>query len=266
MIYLVGQTIELTESVRDADGALTDATMALAVTAPDGTASEPTPTRTGTGQYGAAFTADQAGYWQYQWTASGTLSGVNQGQILVLTTGLQIVSLDEAKKHLNKTAATDDNEMLGFIAAASDAADVVLGAVVPRQVVELARGDRKLVLTTRPIMSITTVVDATSGDTLDADDYRQVGSTSILRGPFHRCHDYEVTYLAGRPQPWPLTIRLGALELIKHLWRASQVGAGAARSAPNADDKVVSVPGVAFAMPNRVLELWEGWSAGPVVL
>lgn len=76
--YDVGDQALLQHEVRVA-GVLTDATVVLAVTAPDGTASTPAVTHASTGVYTASVPVAQAGPWVYVWTMSGAVVDVAVG-------------------------------------------------------------------------------------------------------------------------------------------------------------------------------------------
>lgn len=73
MTYDLGDRVPLRYRALDADQQLVDTTMALAVTAPDGTITAPTVTRTSLGIYDDSVPATQVGQWRATWTASGTI-------------------------------------------------------------------------------------------------------------------------------------------------------------------------------------------------
>lgn len=66
----IGDAVTVTTEIR-VDDTLTDPlTVALDVTAPDGTTDSPTVTQPSTGAYEAVVEATQAGRWRYKWTAT----------------------------------------------------------------------------------------------------------------------------------------------------------------------------------------------------
>ncbi|WP_262420700.1 head-tail connector protein [Micromonospora aurantiaca (nom. illeg.)] len=79
----VGDRIDLRHRVRDADGALADATVTVVVTRPDGTLLSPAPavSRSSLGVYDASFLADTAGQWAWTWTATGLVDDVTHGSV-----------------------------------------------------------------------------------------------------------------------------------------------------------------------------------------
>lgn len=76
--YDVGDQALLQHEVR-VSGALTNATVVLSVTAPDGTATTPSVSHPSTGTYTATVSVDQAGPWEYTWTMSGAVIDVASG-------------------------------------------------------------------------------------------------------------------------------------------------------------------------------------------
>lgn len=90
MAYVAGDYITVRYEVRDpATGALTDATTAITVTKPDGTALSPapTPTHPATGTYDAAWLTTVAGVWRWTWTATGAEQDVTDGAVYVWPVG-----------------------------------------------------------------------------------------------------------------------------------------------------------------------------------
>lgn len=80
--WSVGDVVPLEYRVL-VDEVLTDATVALTVTAPDGTTSTPAVTHASTGIYTADASATAEGVWYYRWYASGAATDVTTGQYVV---------------------------------------------------------------------------------------------------------------------------------------------------------------------------------------
>jgi len=277
MAYDIGQMVRIPVTVKDLTGALTDATMAIVVTRPDDTVyPAPAIVHSGLGSYYADVVPDGTSYgpWQWQYTASGAAVGVYTGQFLVRTPGVRIVSLAEAKRHLNKdsTVTTDDEDIRDFIDAAQFVIEFRLGvAIVLTTAVEYFDGGGRAVHLRRgPVASVTEVREQWApGDqrTLTLEPDNSVGVTDtqyIVDTPGRRIirrangFDYafpcgsrnvKVTYRPGSTAP-AANIRLAALELIAHVWRASQLASGQTRT-KSAEEMVT----VGFAVPNRVREL-----------
>jgi hypothetical protein len=82
--YDLGDGVNLRRIVRDRDGALTDATVALAITRPDGDDGNPSVNRTSLGQYDAAtYVPDLSGRYSYKWTVTGAVTDVSYGTFTV---------------------------------------------------------------------------------------------------------------------------------------------------------------------------------------
>lgn len=81
--YNPGATVPLRHTVKDADGTLTAATVALAVSVPDGTIEAPTVTSPSTGIYDAALPVTVEGPYDFTWTVSGTVDDVVEGSFYV---------------------------------------------------------------------------------------------------------------------------------------------------------------------------------------
>jgi hypothetical protein len=81
----LGDGVNLDHRVYDRAGALTAATVSIAVTKPDGTSfTAPTVTSPSTGYYQAeTFVPDATGVWTFIWSVSGTVTDVSGGSFLV---------------------------------------------------------------------------------------------------------------------------------------------------------------------------------------
>jgi len=161
----VGDVASLDYELRVA-GVLTDATVAVTVTAPDGTVSHPSATHNSTGSYTATFTVDQAGTWQYVFTASGAATDVERGNIQVYAAG--VIQIADVRARLNKTLTVDDDEIRDMIRAAErEYAEWVapLGTVTET----FSGGTDRLVLRAPNVTAITAAA-YTDGTTISTDD------------------------------------------------------------------------------------------------
>jgi uncharacterized phiE125 gp8 family phage protein len=271
MSYTLGQQVVLTTLVTDTLGVPTNATMGLVVTKPDGTTLVSgvglTINTTGTGAYSCVVPTTAAGTWLYLWTASGAAVGVDDGQFDVLAITRRIASLADAKLHMNKQNTADDVEIQDFMDAAQAVITREVGDVVPTTYAETLPIDGcRLILTNRPVLSITTLkvyYSAVAMVTLDPSTYRLDGPTGIVERtgsggypiPFTGQGDTaDVVYLSGRTGAVPPNIRLAYLELTAHLWRNSQQGRNRRVRGTGPEDDMASV-GLGFSLPNRVREL-----------
>lgn len=285
LVYVTGQDVGLRAAVVDATGAppAGSVDVTVTVTDPAGAITSPPTVAAGGGVFTAVVPAVTVpGVWLVRWTATGT--GVNwaeQGQFQVRPPGVeQLVDLASVKAHLNIPASDSrqDDELQGFILAAADLARDVVGPIVPEVHTEWHNGGRPTIaLDWQPVASVASVTEYIAASTfaLTEQPYGSTGmdaygyTTDLERGtitrravggavPFPAGHlNVKVVYTAGRSGQVPYSVRLGTLELIRHLWQLTQqpgrrqFGGGALDG-----DGGGPVPS-GFAVPNRVLELWK---------
>ena len=267
MSYTLGQQVVLTTAVTDTLGAPTNATMSLVVTKPDGSTLVSgvglTITNPVTGTYVCNVPTSAAGTWLYLWTASGAAIGVDDGQFDVLAVTRRIVSLADAKLHMNKNNTADDVEIQDFIDAAQAVVQREVGPVVPTSYTEtLPAPPGRLILSHRPVISITSLSE--TGTLLSPSAYRLDPASGLVERAYGSGAGYwastgsnadiAVTYLAGRSGPVPANYRLATLELTAHLWRNSQMGRNRRVRGSGPEDDTAAV-GLGFSLPNRVREL-----------
>lgn len=183
-----------------------------------------------------------------------------------------IASLAETKDYLNiPTADTSHNdEMQRFIEAADPVIEDIVGPVTPATFDELYDGGRSwIVFRHNPVISIeavteyagtspTTLTSAATPDLITSSSYvfdpdgilyrvTAAGSSHFSAG----ANNIRVQYTAGRAVV-PPNIKLGALELIRHLYQSTQQG-GRPQFSGAAEDLPWAPAG--FAVPTRVIEL-----------
>jgi hypothetical protein len=266
MSFNLGDVVPLSVTITDSDGQAANAgSVVVTVTLPDGTSETPAVTNPETGTYNADYPTTQAGVHQVRWVATGENASAFEDAFSVgSATGLNFISLAEAKKHLKKDlvkTTTDDAELLEFISAACSKIVELIGPVTPVDVTQQARPgyDRTIVLDQHPVISVTSVtVDGHAEPEADPDAGVRgwtLDPGAGLLGHFgHWPHGtVTITYRAGRT-PLPGNVRLAALELTAHLWKTTKpLGAGNRPTVGGSDDIVVV--GQAYALPNRVREL-----------
>lgn len=172
-----------------------------------------------------------------------------------------IVSLADAKAHLNITDSSSDSELAGFISAATGPVEQYVGAVINRTVTETFDGGRPNVLLSHlPVASITSVVDG--GATLTADDYEVATDSGVLYrvagsglSAFTAgVRSVVAVYVAGQAAAIaavPGHIRMAALIIIQHLWETQRPAAQGAFSQGSDDYD----PRYSYSVPRRALEL-----------
>ncbi|MEV0779178.1 head-tail connector protein [Streptomyces sp. NPDC050428] len=181
---------------------------------------------------------------------------------------MALLTLDEAKAQLDIDGTAEDVELQAYIDALTAPIERHVGPIENRPVTEQidSRGSR-LALSQVPAVSLTSITPVLNGGlAIDVTGLALDGDTGVLWRRDGQCFyggPWTVVYTAGRGAV-PPTINLAARILLQHLWRTQY---GAARGGGGADDYAVTepIPGFGYAIPNRVLELLEGFKAPPGV-
>lgn len=184
---------------------------------------------------------------------------------------MSVVTLDEAKTHLNIASDADDVELQSTLDAAEAAIETYLGVTLtPTAVTEWHDGSRtQIVLDKAPIVDVTSVTEYSGttaqdltaqpldGSTFDGYGYEVDSVTGLLSrtssGYVARfASRVKVVYQAGYAT-LPADLKQAVLELTRHLWE-TQRGRSAGRPVPGYDEEYQPT-GQGFAFPNRVMEL-----------
>jgi hypothetical protein len=252
----------------------------VAVTDPAGTITHPVVSEAGSGAYSAvAQSVNAEGVWQYRWTAPGFVS---EGQFTVRAANVEsLVDLASVKAHLNISDQRADDELYGYIYAVADLARDFCGPFLPETHTEWwSGGVPTLVPTVQPVSAIASVTEYYGlsafslteqelGNSLNAFAFSfdaQVGSISrrsmsgeaALFASGYK--NVKVVYTAGG-RPVPYSVRLGALEAIRHLWQMTQQSGRPKYGSAGYDDAPAVPQG--YALPNRVMELWAPFRRFP---
>lgn len=274
MPFDLGDTVRLAAESRDAGGTLANATtVTLTITLPDGTTTSPTVTNppAQTGKYSVDYLTVQAGRHVLRWVFGTPNSAHTDALDVREAVPPLILSLADAKAHLNITSTTHDEELRGWIETTTKVIERFVGAVVRRTVTEdydyLPQfGARVLALRTTPAISLTSVVAVlTSGIDVAVADLDLDGASGIVRrldggrmvGPLR------ITYTVGLTVV-PANITHAARIILQHLWRTQHPPG---RPQLGGDDYAVTepIPGLGYAVPNRALELLEANRLAPGV-
>ena len=258
-MFDLGDTWTLTATARLA-GTPTDAqTVVLTVTLPDGTTATPSATDTGVGTYSATYTPASAGRYTARWlfTFAGGATDAYAHAIDVVAAGGGLFSLDDAKAHLDITTTADDDELRTWIGAATRVVERLAGPCVRQSVSQRVVDGWEWWLTKRPVLSVTSVTAVRTGGTaVDTDDLvvdAATGRVERADGAYFSGGPWTVVYVAGR-QVVPDNVLGAGKVILKHLWETQRGGqAGGFQMGP--DD--VMVPGFAWAVPKRAIELLE---------
>ena len=239
----------------------TSATVAATLEDPDGVSSTLTVTEGATGEYSATFTPAAAGRYVVRWQSTGAVNSAFSDVVNVAEgASTALISLAEARAHLNLPAGEhlEDEELRGFITAATAAVERHLGQVVARRTITEQYdtvATRKLFLRHAPVLSVTSVASADGQITWDPDELLLDAEAGVLdaNGGTVFYGPLRVTYVAG----WrivPPHVVLAAQIIVAHLWQTQRVGS--LGQAPGfAGDGTVESVSTGFALPYRALEL-----------
>lgn len=176
---------------------------------------------------------------------------------------MSILTLDEAKQQLNidATKTTYDEELAAYVDATVDAVEGYVGTLDATSVTQVVR-QRVGVLTLDrlPVLSLTAVTDAETGTTVDTTGWVVDPASGVVQayGSFIPARTLRVTYLSGRDTA-AAGVSLAARVIVQHLWQTQRAASGR----PRANEETGSLPGFAFAVPNRALELLARYRALP---
>jgi hypothetical protein len=261
--YDLGDTVRLEADSRDAGGTLTNATTAtLTITLPDGTTTSPSVTNppSQTGQYRVDYATTQAGRHAARWVFTGPASAYTDAFDVREAVPPLIMSLADAKKHLNLTKTDHDDEVRSWVESITAGVEHFAGVCVRRTVAERhdVNGVRTLCLRRTPVLSLTSVVAILSGGTDYAvADLELDGPTGIVQrlDGGRLCGPLRVTYTAGRTVI-PAAIRDAAKVILQHLWRTQNPQG---RTRLGGEDYAVTepLPGFGYAIPHRAMQLLE---------
>lgn len=227
-MHVAGQAVTAEFTVRDSTGALADGgAITAALTAPDGTQTSLATSSTARGRYSYTFTPDISGRWSVTAGASGS-SGIPARVFNIFPPDPHmLISIEEAKSALNFPAddTANDEEIMLFIAAATNVIEDITGPLFPATYIERFDGNTFTVLLSRAPEEVISVTD--TGTTVDPAEYtvepfgriRRLDSQRFRRG----FQTLAVTYRAGTGIV-PAAVVLAARELIQFSYRQSQQG------------------------------------------
>jgi hypothetical protein len=253
-----GSTYRATLAVYDASGALADPLSATCtITLPDGSTASPPVTLppAQTGKLIADYVTTQEGLHKVAWL-TGT-PGTAAVDYFSVRDYVSVISMAEAKAHLNITSTADDDELRNFLMAATELVENRAGTCVRRTFTErVSQGGRELVLARRPVISVALVKSVWPGGPqwttaqLITDGEAGIVSQAYLWNFWYG--PWDVTYDAGRAVLAERHLH-AAKEQLRHLWETQR---GAVQAPPLAGDETFTTSwGFAFSVPRRVAEL-----------
>jgi hypothetical protein len=277
MAYDLADVVPLTVETRDNTGALSDAgAVSLTIGLPGGTASSPAVTHASTGTYQVDYMPTMPGLHTVSWVATGAnASGYPDVFYVWPAVPMALVSLADVKTQLRITTTDSDEELRGYISAATEIVERHRGETLVRRSIteehylpDYFRGygqatnsampyglpyRHRLSLNTSPVISLTSVarVDGTMTWDITLLHADRNGIVSVLFGPALSGH-VTVTYLAGY-QVIPDACLNAAKIIVQHLWDTKRGSRGIPR--PGGMDDSLAMSHLGFAIPNRALEL-----------
>ena len=260
MTYDLGSVVALGIELRDGDGTLADATTVSCLFGlPDGTTATGSVLHPSTGSYTVDYTPTQSGRHTVRWVATGSNAAAFTDTFDVRDSAdVPVVSLAEAKSHLNITVATHDDDLRRFLDVATDVCESYAGRSFRRRTVTAEThdgGSPTLLLRWTPVISVTTVTD----DGTAVTDYLLEPESGVLWRDDDGLLTWAgsrrgvtVAYVAGYASP-PADVQQAVLETLRHLW-TTQRGTMSGRN-PLAGDEYAN--GTGWSLPRRVTELLE---------
>lgn len=264
-MYDVGDLARLTFSLTDVAGAPANGTVVLTVTKPDDSTVTPTVANPATGSYTADVSLDQAGRWTYRWVSTGAVVA-SQSDVLNVSPAapIAIISLAEAKAHLNKSGSVniDDEELRSLIASASTFIEKRIGAVARRTIVETVTPQSGRIFLSSPIISVTDISSAYGYSATYSVGNWTVDDRSLVPnyGTWVYGWPVTVTYVGGRTVV-PEDIIEAAKDYVKWRWDRTQLGPANPVDLATGAEFPVSVPAT---VPYEILNKLEPYMSPAV--
>lgn len=169
---------------------------------------------------------------------------------------MSVLTLLEAKKHLEISSPTYDDELQEFIDAAEAAIVARCGPLTSTPTtVRVQGGTGTLVLPTLPALDITSVTPVNGTALTVGDLYLDAGAGLVthVSGTTFTNQSFDVVYNAGRTT-CPPDLLMAVKELVRHLWQ-TQRGPSRRPGSQVSEATANTVPGAAYLLPFRVSEL-----------
>lgn len=260
MPYDIADSVPIAWDVKDANGNLANATTAtLTITLPDGTTVTPSVTNppTSTGQYRVTYVPAVEG--RFSWRAVTTIPNTAYQDVFEVreTVSPSLLSLADAKAHLNLTTTTHDDELREYLEAATEIVESYIGPVARRTRTARVCGYRTHIpLPHTQVLSITSVTVVRDGSTpinlSDLSIDTKSGVVSYKNGASFPYGDMDWVYVVGRATVqanWTLAAKI----ILQHNWE-TQLG-----NLPSiqGDSPGYVVSGYGFLVPFRAVALLQ---------
>lgn len=259
----LGSTLQLAVDVVAASGALVDPSAAtLTVTLPDGTTVTPTvPLPSAVpGQLRVTYAPVAIGHYSWQMLTTGPATAYGDAFNVSPAASPAIMSLADAKEHLNITGTQNDDELRFFMAATTRAVEKTRGeAIIRRTVTERLEFHTPwpwFLLATTPVLALTSLTRQDLAQTWDPSVFDvdlQSGKLTLLPGALPVLGQVLAVYEAGYAVI-PESFQLAADIILKHLWETQRGRQGVMLGG----DMESPSFGPGFAIPSRAQELLGG--------
>src|SRR5688500_12738315 len=261
-MYEVGDSVPLSWRVINAQQALVDVpegSVTLTVVPPGGAPTGAAVVHDSIGQFSSVYVRQVPGRHTLRWQATGVWEASHSDIINVepAQAPVAIISLAEAKQHMQMDFDdhSEDDELLGFIAAASRVVEQQTKSVwAKRTIAETVPldGTGPVFLEAAPIVELVGVVDADDNEVTGA--VVAEAANGIVRLAASGVHTF--TVVAG-VDVIPENIRKATEIVCAHLWRTQRVQTIGAGPGFGGVDAAV-VPGRGYLIPNQAAQLLGG--------
>lgn len=206
MSVLLGTPVVMSGTWTDSTGAAVDPTSpTLTITHPNGTTTTPALVHGVTGYYSYTYTATEYGF--HHWVIASNLGGVEDSFNVTSTTSWTLVSLADAKGHINDPDSADDAEMRDKLRAATSWVNTSCGYSIPTTITETVTvplgGASSMVLNQWPVLSVTSITPVVTTIGVPTPDVTKVAINAdsgiiTLSTGLSLYGTYNVVYVAGR--------------------------------------------------------------------
>lgn len=258
MPFDVGDSVPIAVDVKDAAGALTNASVVtLTITLPDGTTATPTVTNPPavTGQYRHTYIPTLEGRYTWRFVTTTPSTAYQDVFITRAAASPALLSLADAKTHLRIPVAStaNDDELREFLEAATEVIEQRVGPVARRTVTaQVWGGWYSIYLPLTQILDVTAITLVSDGsspmDLADLNINSHYGTlTRKSSAPFPDGL-LNVTYTVGRVSV-PANVTNAAKLIVAHLWKTKLGNLPSEQG----DDRGYVVTGGGYMIPYRVL-------------
>ncbi len=258
MPYDLSDSIPIAIDIKDAAGALANATtVVLTITLPDGTTSTPTVTNPPavTGQYRYTHTATMEGRHTWRFVSMSPNTAYQDVFEIREAATPALLSLADAKAHLNITGTTSDDELREYLEAVTAVVEEKIGPVVRRTHTDQFNGGGcRIYLPHTQVLTVTALTLISDGSTpvplseLNINTSR--GVITRKNGSAFPTGQMSITYTVGRTyvhSNWTLAAKI----ILRHAW-VTQLG-----NLPSIQGDEVIVPGAGYLVPYRAMALLQ---------